>query len=218
MEQEKLCQNINATLDRLTFANSSLNIVRSIQAAYKKEGKELFIRDINFWKTVTDDCCFRALVELAKTYEEGKDSVGLQKILNQTEQLLPNEQIKQLLEQAREKYATLEPLRDKLRILRDKGLVHSDKKYASDLNTLVTEYGLPLDELNILIDTAAEICSDILGELTGTGRTIELALSDDASEIIKDIKFAQMKQKEEHKAIRRYCKAVLENAAEHKDK
>lgn len=208
MDEEKLCQNLNAILDRLTFANSSINIFKSILTAYRKEGKELFVRDINFWKVVTDNCCLRTLVELAKTYDEGKDSVGLMKIINQTDQICSDEATKILLKDARKRYNDLEPLRNKLRVLRDKGFAHSDKKYAADLNALVTTYGLPLDELDLLLNTAADICSDILGTITEKGRSVELTLPDDATEIIEDMKYARSHRKSEHDSLMKMLESI----------
>ena len=206
MDEKKLCQNLNAILDRLTFANSSLNIFKSVISTIRNGEKDFLIRDINFWKVVTDNCCFRALAELAKTYDEGKDSVGLLKIINQADQLRSDESMKALVKEAREKYANLAPLRDNLRVLRDKGLAHSDKKYAVDLIALVSTYGLPVDELNMLIDTAADISSAILGELTGVGRSVELSLPDDAYAIIEDIKYAEAQRKAAYDAIMKcYC-------------
>ena len=198
MNEQRLCQNVNALLDRLTYANSSIHIFKSILAVYDNQEQDLLLPDMNFWRVVCDNCCFRALAELAKTYDEGKDSIGLQKLLNQAEQTRPEESVRELVKAARESYSSLHPLRDKLKILRDKGLAHSDKEYASNLKLLVSEHGMPLEDIETLIRTAAEICSDILVAFTGTGRSIELFLNDDASGIIHDLRIARGKSNDRY--------------------
>lgn len=198
MNEQRLCQNVNALLDRLTYANSSIHIFKSIIAVYDNQEQDLLLPDMNFWRVVCDNCCFRALAELAKTYDEGKDSIGLQKLLNQAEQTRPEESVRELVKAARESYSSLHPLRDKLKILRDKGLAHSDKEYASNLKLLVSEHGMPLEDIETLIRTAAEICSDILVAFTGTGRSIELFLNDDANGIIHDLRIARGKSNDRY--------------------
>lgn len=195
MNKERVCKNANAIMDRLTYANSSINIFCSVIKVYNSQESDVLLPDINFWKVVLDNCIFRALVELAKTYEEGTSSVGLKKLINQVEQISENNTTKQLVIETREKYSATEGLCKKLRTLRDKGLVHADKGYVLDLKTLTKEYGLSIEEIQLLINNAAEICNDILVEFTGTGRSLALLLNDDASWILDDLRFARTERK-----------------------
>lgn len=190
MDIESICQNANAILNRLTYVNSSINISKSIKSAFDSEARELLLPDINFWIVVWDNCMFRALLELAKTYEEGQDVIGIQKLINQVSQTKPSTNKKALVQESQEKYDVLKSSRDKLRTLRDKGLAHADKEYLTDLECLVSEYGLSSAKIDELINSAAEICNDILIEFSGEGRSVAVALNDDASGIIRDVKLA----------------------------
>ena len=189
MDKETVCRNADAIMDRLTYANSSINIFKSILDFYKKDDPELPLPDLNFWVAVADNCCFRSLAELAKTYDEDEEAVGLRRLMNQAEQT-KSVGIKAILQLARENYDKLAPQREKLKILRDKGLAHSDKKYATNLQSLVSAYGLSLEEQLALINTAADICNDILAEFTGVGRSVALAHNDDARGILEDVRIA----------------------------
>ena len=195
MEKEIICKNANAIFDRLINAYACMSVLNSITAVYDRNEEYLFLPDINFWRLVADNCVFRTLVELAKTYEEGKDAIGLQRLINQVEQSKTATGNSVFIQEAKEKYAALYESKEKLKTLRDKGLVHADKKYMADLKVLLSEYGLSLREIYSLLNTAAEICNDILVEYTGVGRSVALALNDDASGVIKDIKLAYEERK-----------------------
>ena len=95
-----------------------------------------------------------------------------------------------MVQSAKTKYAALTEAREKLKILRDKGLVHADKKYMSDLDHLLSEYGLSVREIYVLLNTATEICNDIMYELTGMRKSIALALNDDARGALEEIRIA----------------------------
>lgn len=208
MDKETVCKNANAIMDRLTYANSSINVFKSILNVYETVDQELLLPDLNFWIVVADNCCFRALAELAKTYDENKRVVGLCKLMNQAEQT-KNTAIKPILQSARENYDKLTPQREKLKALRDKGLAHSDKKYVTNLQSLVSAYGLSLDEQAVLISTAVDICNNILTEFTGAGRFVEVILRDDASGVILDAYLA--KAFRENSSVRNeYFKAMTD--------
>ena len=195
MDEKTVCKNANAIIDRMTYANSSINIVKSILSVYEKNEQKILYRDLNFWIAVADNCCYRALSELAKTYDEYKNAVGLRKLMNQAEQT-KSTTIKVILQTNLEKYENLTPQREKLKTLRDKGLAHSDKKYATNLQSLVSTYGLSLDEQLVLINTAVEICNDILAEFeNGNVRTVVLLLKDDARGVLQDVRIAHAVRK-----------------------
>ena len=189
MKTERICQNINAIFDRLTNAYASLSVFKSIIVVYDSQEKYLLFPDINFWRTTIDNCIFRALVELAKTYEEGPDAIGLQKLMNQVEQSKSANSY-QLVHEALKRYDALIAPRTKLKTLRDKGLVHADKKYMADLKSLLSQYGLSIQEIYNLLNTAAEICNGFLVEFTGESRSVALALNDDASGVLEDVRIA----------------------------
>ena len=190
MDKETVCKNATAIMDRLTYANSSINIFKSILDFYEKDDPELLLPDLNFWIAVADNCCFRSLAEIAKTYDEDEEAVGLRRLMNQAEQT-KSAGITAILQSARENYDKLAPQREKLKTLRDKGLAHSDKKYATNLRSLVTTYSLSLEEQSALINTAADICNDILAAFTGVGRSVALAHNDDARGILEDVRIAR---------------------------
>lgn len=193
MEIEKVCKELDEVVKRLYFANSSINIAKSVYAACEENKQDVFAPDIFFWHTVLDNCFYRALSELAKTYDESKDSAGLKRIINQVEQAKwknPETQ-KRLVKSANEKYEETKVLGEKLRRLRDKGLMHTDKAYATNLKEFVDANRMPIPEMDHLIETAMEICNSFLGEFAGVQRDLFSPLNDDASGIISDLEIAR---------------------------
>ena len=199
MEKETICKNANAIFDRLLNAYSCMSVFISIKDVYDRREEYLFLSGTNFWRMVTDNNIFRTLVELSKIYEEGKDAVGLKKLINQVEQSKTEFDNTELVQKANKKYAEVEESKAKLKTLRDKGLVHSDKEYMADPKRLLSEYGLSLREIYALLNTAAEICNDILIEFSGTRRYITPVLNDDASGVIQDLRLAYAEKEKQRR-------------------
>ena len=199
MEKETICNNANAIFDRLLNAYSCMSAFKSIKSVYDRHEEYLFLSGTNFWRMVTDNCIFRTLVELSKIYDEGKDAVGLKKLINQVEQSKTEFENAELVHTAKEKYAALSNSKEKLKTLRDKGLVHSDKEYMADPKQLISEYAPSLPEIYALLNTAAEICNDILVEYTGERRSVTRVLFEDASGVISDLKLAYEAKKKRFK-------------------
>lgn len=193
MDIETICKELDEVVCRLYFANSSINIAKSVFAACENGKQDILAPDFFFWQTVLDNCYFRALSELAKTYDESKGSVGLRKIINQIEQAGWDDaaEKKNLVKSANEEYESALELREKLKILRDKGLMHADKAYAANLKELVSANRMPTAEIERLITTAMDICNSFLGEFTGVQRALFSPLNDDASSIISDLEKAR---------------------------
>ena len=60
----------------------------------------------------------------------------------------------------------------------------------ADLKSLLSQYGLSIQEIYNLLNTAAEICNGFLVEFTGESRSVALALNDDASGVLEDVRIA----------------------------
>lgn len=189
MDEERICKNADALFERLKNAYTSMSIFGSLMEVYNSQERYLLLPNISFWRAIIDNCVFRVLVELAKVYEEGQEAIGVQRLINQVEQTRCINSV-ELVQSAKTKYAALTEAREKLKILRDKGLVHADKKYMSDLDHLLSEYGLSVREIYVLLNTATEICNDIMYELTGMRKSIALALNDDARGVLEEIRIA----------------------------
>ncbi len=187
--KEEFCAKINSILDRLIVANSSAHIISSI-IRFIEDGNEAVLQsDINFWKLIMDNCSYRILAELAKIYDENKESSGLLYLLNDKKDFLfKSEDVEASLISLKNEYEKISDLRTKLKTIRDKGLFHSDKKYAASLKPLVEQYKLKSEEINRLICLAEKICNMILEKINGSGKSIELALNDDAKYILEDLK------------------------------
>lgn len=161
----------------------------SLKAVYHSQERYLLLSNNSFWRAIIDNCLFRTLAELAKVYEEGQEAVGVQRLINQIEQTKSSNSV-ELVQSAKAKYTALAEAREKLKTLRDKGLVHADKKYMTDLDLLLSEYGLSVREIYNLLNTATEICNSIMYELTGVRKSIALALNDDARGVLEEIRIA----------------------------
>ena len=187
--KEEFCAKINSILDRLIFANSSAHIISSI-IRFIEDGNEAVLQsDINFWKLIMDNCSYRILAELAKIYDENKESSGLLYLLNDKKDFLfKSEDVEASLISLKNEYEKISDLRIKLKTIRNKGLFHSDKKYAASLKPLVEQYKLKSEEINRLICLAEKICNMLLEKINGSGKSIELALNDDAKYILEDLK------------------------------
>ena len=187
--KEEFCAKINSILDRLIVANSSAHIISSI-IRFIEDGNEAVLQsDINFWKLIMDNCSYRILAELAKIYDENKESSGLLYLLNDKKDFLfKSEDVEASLISLKNEYEKISDLRTKLKTIRDKGLFHSDKKYAASLKPLVEQYKLKSEEINRLICLAEKICNMLLEKINGSGKSIELALNDDAKYILEDLK------------------------------
>ena len=187
--KEEFCAKINSILDRLIVANSSAHIISSI-IRFIEDGNEAVLQsDINFWKLIMDNCSYRILAELAKIYDENKESSGLLYLLNDKKDFLfKSEDVEASLISLKNEYEKISDLRTKLKTIRDKGLFHSDKKYAASLKPLVEQYKLKSEEINRLICLAEKICNTLLEKINGSGKSIELALNDDAKYILEDLK------------------------------
>ena len=136
-----------------------------------------------------DNCSYRILAELAKIYDENKESSGLLYLLNDKKDFLfKSEDVEASLISLKNEYEKISDLRTKLKTIRDKGLFHSDKKYAASLKPLVEQYKLKSEEINRLICLAEKICNMLLEKINGSGKSIELALNDDAKYILEDLK------------------------------
>ena len=187
--KEEFCAKINSILDRLIVANSSAHIISSI-IRFIEDGNEAVLQsDINFWKLIMDNCSYRILAELAKIYDENKESSGLLYLLNDKKDFLfKSEDVEASLISLKNEYEKISDLRIKLKTIRNKGLFHSDKKYAASLKPLVEQYKLKSEEINRLICLAEKICNTLLEKINGSGKSIELALNDDAKYILEDLK------------------------------
>ena len=187
--KEEFCAKINSILDRLIVANSSAHIISSI-IRFIEDGNEAVLQsDINFWKLIMDNCSYRILAELAKIYDENKESSGLLYLINDKKDFLfKSEDVEASLISLKNEYEKISDLRTKLKTIRDKGLFHSDKKYAASLKPLVEQYKLKSEEINRLICLAEKICNMLLEKINGSGKSIELALNDDAKYILEDLK------------------------------
>lgn len=214
MDTNTICLEINAMLDRLTYVNSSMNINKSIcEALDAPQEKEIILQDFNFWQTVLENCTYRALSELSKVYDNHKDAVGIIKVINQAEQIKweNRKHKKRLVEDAKRQYESVASIRDKLVILRDNGLAHSDKSCTINLRDFVTAHRVSKTEIKKLIDTAENICNGFLVEFTGEGRTIVLALNDDARHIIADLKYAKETREKQHHTLMKILQEMADS-------
>ena len=191
MDTERIVNELNGVMNRLTYAYSSAQILRSIEHQFQCGNKDIFIgRDINFWRVVTDNCAFRVLAELAKIYDEDRESAGLHTIFNQVEQTEKGKAT-DILQVVRLRYDRVKEKRDKLKLLRDKGLFHSDKRYAGDLKELTSKNRFLPDDQDALIECAAQICNKLLEYYTGQQRAIETLFPCDVGGIVEDVKKAK---------------------------
>lgn len=192
--KEEFCQRITKILYQLTYANSSIHIIESIDCFLSAcdSNKDVLKKDINFWKVILDNCNYRVYAELAKIYEEDKQSMGLRKIINICEQhqswFLNNQSASNVIEKLNNQYDSMNNLRIKLKAIRDQGLFHQDKKYILNLRQLVEDQKIELNDKKLLLHTAAEICNTILEHITGERKSIEVLFNDDARYILMDLK------------------------------
>ena len=181
-----------AFLNRLTYANSSMRIIASInQFASENKNAGILLKDINFWIVVLDNCGYRVLAELANIYEESSATAGIKYLLNFSEQnsqiFLEPQNASVIIDELRQKYNETRDLRDKLKTIRDQGLFHLDKRYALNLGDFVRKELISFEEKSTLIQTAAEICNTLLENIKGEGRSIDFYLNDDARYILEDL-------------------------------
>ena len=199
MMKEEFCKKIHTILGQLTYANSSIHIISSIDK-FISEGDniDILVPDINFWKVILDNCGYRIYAELAKVYDEHPQAMGLKCLMDFCEQnqsiFLDPECAPMVLKQLRQQYDAVSDLRAKLKAIRDQGLFHLDRKYALNLCMLLKQETICFDEQTALLHTAAEICNTILEYITGERRSIEVLLNDDARHILEDLKCLKRKK------------------------
>ena len=197
MEKSKICKNAGMLLARLAYARASMNIHKSIQEGFKAPEKEVLEAAYMFWVVTMDNCIFRALMELAKAYEDRQHNIGLKKLINQVEQAKLGDDVMELVRDARTKYNEISDIREKLCALRDHGLAHADKYYLTNPGKLLSNFHLKLNEIETLLNTAMDICNSFLDKLTGIENAFISGLNDDASGIIQELIYAKTEREKQ---------------------
>ena len=192
--REEICRKIDGVLNRLTYANSSMHIISSINQFSTENGAvPVLSRDVNFWIVVLDNCGYRVYAELANVYESSSQTAGLKYLLNFCEQnykqiFLEPQRAPLIIKELKQKYSETSDLQERLKAIRDQGLFHLDKHHALDLHEFVRNESLSYKEKNMLIHVAEEICNTLLENIKGERKSIELCLNDDARYILEDLK------------------------------
>ena len=210
MTTEKLEAILNKTLGEITIIKSNWFIWKGLREEMREGAKYEKLLEYSpcFWTITLDNLLSKTLLGTAKLYDEDKECMGLQKIINTCEQnqkLFPKNRtvkckdgytgeelsyieqidISECVRNARQKYQTVQNFRMQLIVLRDKHLAHTDKKIAVDAEELYHEVSLKGESLEKLIETAANITNSFLANLSGTVVHTEFHNADDYKTLLR---------------------------------
>lgn len=193
MDKETLAEFINQQIIHLVEIRSYSHIWLELHNAFQADAEYNAVYRVSpyFWHLLLKNLQHCFLLEAAKLFDESGESLSIQKTINiceQNQKLFPTEHkrivyyhstekvientvsvnIKNVIKEAKEKYASVSETREKLFILRDKDLAHFDKKHSLDVSKLYGETALNRDKFDEMLCVAEEILNTFLSALTDT--------------------------------------------------
>lgn len=213
MTVKELDSIINKILFDISTINTSWVIWNGLSDELKQGGKYMEILEYSpcFWGMTLDNFLYKSFIGLAKLYDEHKDCVGLKKLINICEQnqiLFPQENVSiygetdtredivhreyvditQTIQVAKLKYQSVQDFREKLILLRDKYLAHSDKQIFLDIKSLYNEIAVKKENIDALIQTAGDIANAFLSNLSNTAVNISFDNAEDYKNLLRCVK------------------------------
>ena len=210
MTTEKLEAILNKLLGEITIIKANWFIWKGLKEEMKEgtEYENLLTISPCFWSITFDNLLSKALLGTAKLYDEDKECIGLQKIINiceQNQKLFPKthnvklsdgytgeqltyvaqNDISESVKIAQQKYQSVQEFRTQLIQLRDKHLAHTDKKVVLLEKDFYNEVSLKREAFEKLIETAADITNLFLSILSGTTVHTEFHNVDDYKKILR---------------------------------
>lgn len=200
MTPDELKQTVFLFTDQIFLINSNRLIYKRLTELCAKGKKYSVVVDMSpvFWNFMTYNMGRQILLGLAKLYDESKDALGLKKLINicdQNRSLFQQDKQASISDEAcactidqfyakrfdfretfgwvNELYDRTTPIREKIKTLRDKDLVHADKKHFYDTPQLYLDFPVPWGEVETLLENALDICNALL-ELLQPGCTVIL--------------------------------------------
>ncbi|MBQ8303728.1 MAG: hypothetical protein IJX79_02115 [Clostridia bacterium] len=195
MSQNSLQKYIKILIEKLTIIeNSRLVYKQLIELCGVGKQFECVIKKSNcFWSLTIKSISFLIITELAKIYDEQKDSIGIRKIINISSQnknwfskwceeygISQNEFISRL----EMRYFDIKDKREKLKEIRDKELAHNDKYNLFNQESICA--GFTWGDIEDLIETAYTIINEISVSLSGCEYMIKFSNYDDINNLIKN--------------------------------
>ncbi|MBE6567763.1 MAG: hypothetical protein E7657_03790 [Ruminococcaceae bacterium] len=213
MTTEKLEATLNEFLHEITIIKTNWIIWNGLREEMQEGAKYEKLLEYSpcFWTVTLNNLLSKTLLGTAKLYDEHKDCLGLQKLINicdQNQTLFPKshaiihtngytgEQIpyevqKDIcanIKEAREKYQSVQNFRSQLITLRDKHLAHLDKSTFLNAKELYREVALKKEALEKLFETAAGIANSFLSCLSNNVVYTEFHNVDDYQILLTYIK------------------------------
>lgn len=210
MTADKLEAVLNKVLHEVTIIKANWSIWKGLREEMQEGAKYEKLLEISpcFWTITLDNLLTKSLLGTAKLYDEDKECIGLQKIINiceQNQKLFPenrtvmytdgytNEQhsyfmkmsISEDIKRAREKYQSVQKFRMQLITLRDKHLAHTDKKIFLEAEEFYNEVSLKRTSLEKLLETASDITNLFLSNLSGAAVHTEYHNVDDYEKMLR---------------------------------
>ena len=204
MTREELEKILNRRLLQIANINTNWTIWNGLRNSFQKgaEYEQLPEYSPRFWTVTMNNLLSKALLEMAKLCDEHRECMGLLKIINICEQnqgLFPDEHVLtftnvetgeeisrtrrvnvvETIKQAKEKYQSVCGIREKLSVLRDKTLAHTDKDVFLDTQALYQKVSLQEGEFEELISVATDILKSFLSDLAHTVVSINCVDEDD---------------------------------------
>lgn len=146
-------------------ADCQYQIVRQFFELYSKYKQEMNI-SLGFYTTVIYALFYSSIMELAKLYDNHKDSVYISAIQNQIQMNLEwfgKDTFQPLVDRKRK----LKKIIENLRSIRNKAYAHSDKELLNDMDKVFNEYPISFEDVEKLIEFAFDICNYVLEPLAG---------------------------------------------------
>ena len=216
MTVEELAATFEKTLSEIAIIKTNWLIWKGLRKNLHKgaEYEKLLEYSPCFWTITLDNLLSKVLMGTAKLYDENKDCMGLQKIINICEQhqkLFPKsrtitvtdsytgEKVSYIVEKdiiadiksARQKYQSIKDIRIQLIKLRDKHLAHTDKSVFLETEEFYREISLKGEALEKLMEIVADIVNTFLSNLSDTLFYTEFENADDYKDLLHYAKEGQ---------------------------
>ena len=182
-----IIQQLNQISEIKTYVEIWTNLCQKFQPDEKY--RDVYEWSPYFWQVVLENFQDRFLMETAKLFDDDRNCRSIDKLIKtceQNHQLFPDQHIRKLhnsqsgetitlkvpvnlpetIRIAQEKYNATSETRKKLKMLRDKHLAHSEKKYYVQPRILYKEVSLSHEDFQNLVTVAGEIANSFLCALT----------------------------------------------------
>lgn len=188
-EKADIKKRIDIIMSSLVYVIENKNLREEIAKIVEEDnGKNIPVMNeaLKFWTVVEYDSNRVTLLDLARIYDEDKDSCGLKKLINccESNQVFFSEKytlygeelrgvkcsndrgeytFQEILKSLNYTYERVDKQRRKIKTLRDRTLAHIDKRSMNGLKELYGKNELQNSDIDKLIDAVSYICNLIAG-------------------------------------------------------